>query len=88
MALDLGPRMDERDKTIQADRILVGLCPRCDAPTAVVNWHECWPLVHCACGWAGATTELHQRHRVEAPRVVHEDPIADAVRALLPELGA
>lgn len=55
----------ERDKTIQAARIIIGHCPTCRGVLAVVNNYETWPLVYCGCGWVGATTEITGRVRFE-----------------------
>lgn len=51
--------------TLQASRLVAGHCPECGAVCAVLNDYETWPLVECACGWAGATTALANRVRLE-----------------------
>lgn len=44
--------------TYSAERVIVGHCPECNAVLVVFNDHESWPLVACACGWRGATSEV------------------------------
>lgn len=59
------PDMPDTDKTCGAPRMVAGYCPECNGPRAVRNWYESWPLVHCSCGWRGATTELLHRVRLD-----------------------
>lgn len=51
--------------TLQSERVIVGHCPECARVAVVLNSHEVWPVVRCACGWAGATTELDHKVRME-----------------------
>lgn len=44
--------------TYSAERVIVGHCPECNAVLVVFNDNESWPLVGCACGWRGGTTEV------------------------------
>lgn len=50
--------------TRQPLRVVVGHCPSCARVCVIENHHETWAPAQCACGWAGATTELdnHVRH--------------------------
>lgn len=86
----VGPRSDARAKSVQAERVVIGLCPRCRAVIVVLNWHESWPLAHCECSWVGATTQLADRQRYESGGAVHRhdpeqptDPSIDAARRLV-----
>lgn len=56
---------DERDKTRQPARVLVGHCPECRDALVVENNYEVWPLVYCRCGWVGPTTDVENRARYE-----------------------
>jgi hypothetical protein len=52
-----------------ANRLVAGICPDCSIALVVLNTGEDWPLVDCpVCPWVGATTELVDRHRVDAAR--------------------
>jgi Zn ribbon nucleic-acid-binding protein len=52
-------------RTHQAERVICGHCPACERVAVVFNNHEAWPVVRCECGWAGATTELDHKVRLE-----------------------
>jgi hypothetical protein len=86
----IGPRSDDRAKSVQAERVVIGLCPRCRAVLVVLNWREAWPLAYCECSWVGATTELADRQRYERGGAVHRhdpptpaDPSIVAARRLV-----
>lgn len=62
--------------TLSADRVLVGHCPSPDcsgAPLVVLNNRESWPLVDCPCGWAGPTTDLVNRSRLDRGWLVSDE---------------
>lgn len=49
---------ESNGRTYSASRVLVGKCPDCQRVLVVFNDGESWPLVACACGWQGGTTEF------------------------------
>lgn len=58
------------DETQQPTRVLVGHCPECGRVCVVENDYRSWPLVHCACGWTGATTGVRNGHLYERDGVL------------------
>lgn len=64
---------------LTAARIIVGHCPNPECgpwgglPIVVLNNHETWPLVTCRCGWAGDTTQLVNRYRLDTGWLVSAD---------------
>ena len=49
----------------QPARVIVGHCPECRKVLVVANDYEVWPLVRCACEWAGGADEIANRARYE-----------------------
>lgn len=62
--------MPTDEPTHQPRRVIAGHCPKCLQVVVIFNNHEVWPLVHCKCGWAGATTAIHNHTRLETHGVI------------------
>lgn len=75
------------EPTQQAERVIVGHCPKCDRVLVLLNNHEQWALFRCECGWAGATTGIKNRHRLDRGGYVEGDPRIDerSARVEMPE---
>lgn len=67
--------------TLQPERVLLGHCPECERVVLVQNNRETWPLVRCACGWVGGTTDVANRTRYERGGYV-EDVWGSGVRTV------
>lgn len=63
--------------TRQPERVLLGHCPECKRVVVVENNLETWPLVECACGWAGSTQDVEHRQRYDRGGYVEGDPEHD-----------
>lgn len=53
------------EPTHQPKRVVVGHCPDCKEVVVIFNNYEAWPPVICGCGWAGGTTHILNRTRLE-----------------------
>lgn len=73
----LPPRRGHNEPTHQPERVIVGHCPTCERVVVLFNNRETWALVVCACGWAGDTTSVKNRQRLDRGGYIEGDPAVD-----------
>lgn len=57
--------VQESQRVVQANRVIVGNCPECGTPLVMLNDHEAWGYFLCKCGWHGATGAVENYTRFD-----------------------